>query len=973
MCAQKVSASRQSPGAAEGAKGKSGPESSTLQKPEVESRRDAVQEYARPRHGGTPASQAKALSNPFLLTQQYLGNQAVLRRLKSGLDPAASAFRSQPQLRITTPHDLSEQEAHRVAEQIVVMRQGHWNPPSISSKGYGIQRKCACGGTCEDCKTQQPSEDEILQTKPANAGATNPGQLPPIVHQVLSSPGQPLDASTRSFMEPRFGHDFSQVRVHADAAAGESARAIQARAYTAGNQVVFDSGAYRPETHEGKELLAHELTHTLQQKDLRSSFGATIQALDRTSVASASKENTSLPTVAAVQFPFIQLAKIARSPVSNPKDPAELEAEETAKKVMRMREPPAPAPTIRKGIGKEAVQRADASPVQRQSTRNVLRHNGRWTDIDSPTVLGLWAKEAAINKLWLESTLQEVQEHPEKVSELVEAVLPKLRAALYSPKEFSGSPEARRDADEALQMRWPLPGVEGVRDQVLEEFLRRYTKQLEQALAHTPEGTELVTTPEEIWRVRHLPYDNIWWHRMEFIHKGQISPPREILDIKACPKGSEDRCARGDPLRDIWFILKRDPNWIYFSRDQRIDRFDWILQAVSGQVAESTQFAGELFPYLLKLAGFSLGLSTRLAFILAGEILNALGEQGVRAARGEKMQSALEVVKGIGFGVVTAHFLGHLFHKSPGRALEQNLEEATERAAARARVEVARTDASLVERELRAGRARAVDDPDLLADGYRIEVDVISEGQKHTWRLNTKGSWCRFSTEELCVRQLSDAVDDAARQGPPTIERDLATAGVSAQARRKLGKNTLSVDDIVAVHQAAQETETGWTRVAAAAERGDFELRIHAASEYGLFDYIRYHIRAPGLGAEGFPIPLARTWMNRGANEIEAFMRAQLKKAFTVEFNVTRTTFAGEELRPFFEDIIQRGSKKTLGRLATDSARIERFLKSITYDIRLYRRVGNQHQFQLWRATMETGPPPLGNMIRRGLPLERIR
>jgi hypothetical protein len=113
--------------------------------------------------------------------------------------------------------------------------------------------------------------------------------------------------------------------------------------------------------------------------------------------------------------------------------------------------------------------------------------------------------------------------------------------------------------------------------------------------------------------------------------------------------------------------------------------------------------------------------------------------------------------------------------------------------------------------------------------------------------------------------------------------------------------------------------------------------------------------------------------MNRGANEIEMFMRAQLKKAFTVEFNVTRSTFAGEELRPFFEDLIQRGSKDTLGRLAIDSARIERFLKSIKYDIRLYRRVGNRVESQLWRATMETGPPPVGNTIRFGLPLERIQ
>ena len=872
----------------------------------------------------------------------------------------------QAKLMINTPGDQYEREADRVADQVMRMAEPTQAPRAAKS----VQLNCACGGTCEDCKAQHASKNEILHTEPVNAGATNPALSPPIVHQVLNSPGEPLNAATRSFMEPRFGHDFSRVRVHVDAAAGESARAIHALAYAAGNQVVFDSRAYR-RTHEGKEVLTHELTHTLQQKDIRQSFGPTIQAMDRTSLT-ASKENTTVPKVAAVQFPFIQLSKITRFPVSNPKHPAEFEAEETATSVMRMREPPAQAPPTRKGIAKEVVQRAEADPLQPQSTRNVLRHNGRWTDIDSPTVLGLWAKEAAINKLWLEPILQEVQEHPEKVSDLVEAVLPKLQAALYSPNEFSGSPEARRDADEALQMRWALPGFEGIRDQVLEEFLTRYTKQLEQALAHTPDGTTLVTTPEEIRRVRHMPYDQIWWHRIEFIHKGQMCPPREILDIKACPKGSEDRCARGDPLRDIWFILKRDPNWIYFSSDQRIDPFDWVLHAVSGQVAESTQFAAELFPYLLKLAGFSLGLSSRLAVILASEILNALGEQGLRAARGEKMQSALEVVKGIGFDVVTAHFLGRLFHKSPGRALKLNLEEATERAAARARVEIARTDASLVESELRAGRARPVEDPNLLADGYRVEVEVTSEGQKHIWRKKTNGSWCRF-TEELCVGQINNAVEDAALQHPPAIERDLAAAGVSAQARRKLGKNTLSVEDIVALHQAAQETNTRWIRVAAAAERADYELRINAAREYGLVDYIRYHIRPPGLGREGFPIPLARAWMNRGANQIEAFMRAQLNKAFTVEFKVTRTTFSGEELRPFFQEIIQGGSKETLGRLAIDSARIERFLKTITYDIRLYRRVGNQVESQLWRATMETGPPPLGNMIRLGLPLERIK
>lgn len=90
---------------------------------------------------------------------------------------------------------------------------------------------------------------------------------PPIVHEVLRSPGQPLDTSTRSFMEPRFGYDFSAVRVHTDARAAESARAVGAQAYTCGKRLVFDSGQYAPHTLDGRELLAHELAHAVQQRN----------------------------------------------------------------------------------------------------------------------------------------------------------------------------------------------------------------------------------------------------------------------------------------------------------------------------------------------------------------------------------------------------------------------------------------------------------------------------------------------------------------------------------------------------------------------------------------------------------------------------------------------------------------------------------------------------------------------------------
>jgi hypothetical protein len=87
----------------------------------------------------------------------------------------------------------------------------------------------------------------------------------PLVGNVLSSTGQPLDADTRRFFAARFGHDFANVRVHADGAAAASAHSVNALAYTVGQDIVFGAGQYAPNTSAGKRLLAHELTHVVQQ------------------------------------------------------------------------------------------------------------------------------------------------------------------------------------------------------------------------------------------------------------------------------------------------------------------------------------------------------------------------------------------------------------------------------------------------------------------------------------------------------------------------------------------------------------------------------------------------------------------------------------------------------------------------------------------------------------------------------------
>ena len=128
-----------------------------------------------------------------------------------------------------------------------------------------LQRKCACGGTpgpdgeCAKCRGKRLA----LQHRATEYAETS--SVPPIVHEVLRSPGQPLDPTTRSFMEPRFGHDFGGVRVHKDAKAAESARAVNALAYVAGQNAVFGAGQYAPGSGTGQRLLAHELAHVVQQ------------------------------------------------------------------------------------------------------------------------------------------------------------------------------------------------------------------------------------------------------------------------------------------------------------------------------------------------------------------------------------------------------------------------------------------------------------------------------------------------------------------------------------------------------------------------------------------------------------------------------------------------------------------------------------------------------------------------------------
>jgi len=242
-----------------------------------------------------------------LKLQGSIGNQALQRLIGSSY--------IQTKLQISTPGDSFEQEADRVADTVMRMTM-----PQATDKEAGEEEKGETIATkpvvqrvplavredddeeklatkldpnavvqrfCTECEEEQeqteghsremvhrksaPDDDvEEQQIQPSGASTATPKITSSVVSNIhaMNGGGRPLPATTRAFFEPRFGTDLSQVRVHMDSRAATTAHSIQARAFTVGSNIAFGAGQYAPEAHEGKQLLAHELTHVVQQNGL---------------------------------------------------------------------------------------------------------------------------------------------------------------------------------------------------------------------------------------------------------------------------------------------------------------------------------------------------------------------------------------------------------------------------------------------------------------------------------------------------------------------------------------------------------------------------------------------------------------------------------------------------------------------------------------------------------------------------------
>ena len=178
-------------------------------------------------HKTKPSRPARSPVDQISLLQRTIGNRAVARLLKFGVVRA--------KLKVNEPGDIYEQEADRISGQVLAAP-----TQTVAGKAPRIQRVAG----------QLAGE-----AAPAPAG----------VEDVLAGAGRPLEPALRLEMEQRFGWDFSRVRVHLGPMAEQSARDVNARAYTVGDNLVFGAGEFKPETLAGRRLLAHELTHVVQQ------------------------------------------------------------------------------------------------------------------------------------------------------------------------------------------------------------------------------------------------------------------------------------------------------------------------------------------------------------------------------------------------------------------------------------------------------------------------------------------------------------------------------------------------------------------------------------------------------------------------------------------------------------------------------------------------------------------------------------
>lgn len=559
-----------------------------------------------------------------------------------------------------------------------------------------------------------------LQVAPRIQRLTAPTQeslasAPASVDGVLAGAGRPIEAGVQRDMAQRFGHDFSRVRVHTDAAAAQSARDVHADAYTVGHHIVFGAGRYAPHAQAGRHLLAHELTHTVQQAG--SAAHGPAMRLQRRETGSGLDDP-------------LYTADRAGASGQGPDDRM------TGRRLQNW--------AIARG---SFVIRSDASLMRMQEKDGA--ESEIIDDIELLLVDLLRGRDARDP-----AAPEHIRTGPGRDA----------RPVFESTRldKFEGTDNAREMAVLELVDHWgPIAFY------FSHALMLRYRDSYLDAAGRTPRDMSLVADTQEIQRIRAQQLHR-HTHRIHqglagdvVFRVGQRYGRLHIVDIYKTlgPQSSGPGT--------VWVYVDGYPLWFYSGSIDVLDR-NTVIGEVARATAEAARFAAQLLPLLIKAGAFALSFSPAPLLVIASVVLDELGEEGLRDLSGEGRSfkdlagsAAKEVLINLVLNKLMGGGEGKAASEAAG-ALEKVAEEAAIKMRASVEKEIIRTEEASVVKAVEVGQMRGVGDQALAREGFVQEVAIRHEGGSHIYRRKADGEWCRWSEHRLCGLNLDHADESVA-------------------------------------------------------------------------------------------------------------------------------------------------------------------------------------------------------------------
>lgn len=385
---------------------------------------------------------------------------------------------------------------------------------------------------------------------------------------------------------------------------------------------------------------------------------------------------------------------------------------------------------------------------------------------------------------------------PDSAGTIVDDFGVRLTRGITGSHEFDGSEAARRAGAETIRRHWTE-----IRPVVQEQLTAWYQGEFVAALGRCPPQANMLTDPKEITRLRNSPFG----HHAPLGRLGWQASVGERWNNMVI----DDIYSSG--FSTIWFHLSDHPRWYYSMSGDAFIKTDPVVGEVARQVYDKTKFAQYLLPMVLKVAAFGLGFSGSISLVIAGIVLDELAEEMTRDIEGKPARSPMEILGSAGTKFLIDRILNKVLGPG-GHAVEgagvavPKLEQIVEKAVPAIRKELAAAEKPLVKDALSEGSARAITDRAVKAEGYTVEVAIVSSGERHLYRMRGDGTWCRFSATVCGLDLGSDVLAatksatsftkgklDDARQVLGQIEDELGFLGTVYGRMKSAGKMDLTL------------------------------------------------------------------------------------------------------------------------------------------------------------------------------------